>query len=77
MQAGVCKMNVLQLSNVVFSPDWEVFKEYFSEEREKVVRSLILSTSQDESMRFRGEIKRLESLLKLSETLQEVRKAKR
>jgi hypothetical protein len=77
MQARACKMNVLQLSNVVFSPDWEVFKEYFSEEREKLVRSLILSTSQDESMRFRGEIKRLESLLKLSETLQEVRKAKR
>jgi hypothetical protein len=70
-------MNLLQLSNVVFSPDWEVFKEYFSEEREKVVRSLILSTSQDESMRFRGEIKRLESLLKLSETLQDVRKASR
>ena len=77
MQARAHKVNLLQLSNLVFSPDWEVFKKYLSEERENVVRSLILSTSQDESMRFRGEIKRLESLLKLSETLQDVRKASR
>jgi hypothetical protein len=70
-------VNILRLSDVVFSPNWEIFKEYFLEEREKAVRSLILSTSQDESMRFRGEIKRLESLLKLQETLQEVRKASR
>lgn len=70
-------MNILRLSDVVFSPNWEIFKEYFLEEREKMVRNLIRSTSQDESMRFRGEIKRLESLLKLQETLQEVRKASR
>ncbi len=70
-------MNILKLSNLVFGPDWDVFKEYIHVEHDKMVKALINTTNQDDSMRFRGEIRRLESLLKLPEVLQNTRKASR
>jgi len=70
-------MDILRLSNLVFGPEWGVFKEHLLEEREKMVKALIITSSPDDSMRFRGEIRRLESLLKLPETLQDTRKASR
>jgi len=77
MQRREARMDILRLSNLVFGPEWSVFKEYLLVEKEKMVNALILATTQEESMRFRGEIRRLESLLKLPEALQNTRKASR